>query len=115
MLTVGEYIKVHGHEPIVPTPRLLWYWWNRINDELFSGAATVDKVSVVPMDWMADCDGEDLRVSSTWVFTRAVLLSTLAHEMIHVLQWHRSRPLDHGKFFQIQATRLQKALGVAVR
>ena len=115
MESVGEYLKRCGDQPVTPTPRLLRYWWGRLNDELFNGACSIESIEMCELGWIADCDGEDLRVSSNWVFTRSLLLSTLAHEMIHVHQWHRSRPLDHGKFFQIQATRLQKALGVAVR
>lgn len=115
METVGEYLRRCGNQPVTPTPRLLRYWWNRINLELFDGLVHIENIEVTPFDHWADCDGEDLRVSSTIQFTRKSLLTTVAHEMIHAMQWHRSRPLDHGKFFQIQATRLQRALGVSVR
>lgn len=114
MEQIGEYIKRYGSQPVTPTPRLLRYWCNRLNDELFNGGATVEDIEIKALGHIADCDGETIRIDIR-DYTRSLLLSTLAHELIHVLQWHRSRPLDHGKFFHIQATRLQKALGVAVK
>jgi hypothetical protein len=40
--------------------------------------------------------------------TRAEVINTLAHEMIHQLQHERGLNVNHGKFFKLQAKRLQQ-------
>jgi len=115
LTSVGEYLKRHGKQACVPTVPLIRYWWRRLNTELFDGALHEYDffVSRLECTARAESDGEDIWIDPM-CNTKALLIGTIAHEMIHQLQWLRSRPLDHGRFFQINARRLYAAMGVPI-
>lgn len=54
-----------------------------------------------------DTDDPSLHIDSRCK-TRADIINTLAHEMVHQLQHQRGLPVNHGKFFKRQAKRLAK-------
>jgi hypothetical protein len=112
---VGEYLLRRGTQACAPTSTLVRYWWRRLNIELFDGALHEHDFYVLQLEQnaRAQSDGEDIWIDPM-CNTKALLIGTLAHEMIHQLQWQRSRPLDHGKFFQVQARRLRAALGTSI-
>lgn len=96
---------------------LLTYWHNRLNRELFKGA--LRRISVLhglthpaiaePVYGYYQPDDQlpyiniDARVT-----TRAMLLNTLTHEMVHQYQDESGLPLTHGKVFQRHAKRMAK-------
>ena len=110
-------MQATGLVPIVLSPTLLRYWYGRLNRELFKnslprvllqyGDATTFMGCSVYGYFMPDEQHPRIHVD-TRVVTRGMLISTLAHEMVHYYQHTHGLPLNHGRFFKQQAKRLLK-------
>lgn len=102
-----DHLRRHGHRPVKPTVRMLRHWWGRINKEVFDGAllpcqlsaASCSDESAVGLCYPLD-GGRVRIVVHDMDVTRAGVLGTLAHEMIHQWQHQNGLPMNHGIDFQ---------------
>lgn len=91
------------------------YWHGRLNSELFDRELKRVKVSCgktgsdmpYPVYGYYDSEDNTIHIDSRCK-TKAHVLSTLAHEMVHQLQEQRGLPLTHGRFFQAWEKKLKK-------
>ena len=110
------------HAPVTPTPAMLRYWWLRLNRDMFHGALPqpVFRVRRLKDDRALYENavygnlGEGTISFAPAAITRRALVGTMLHEMIHQLQMMQSRPLVHGRFFNVVAKRLGRRAGVLV-
>lgn len=117
---IAEHVAARGHEPVVPTLRLLRYWWPRLNKALFGGCLHPCQMVLVQGEgFWGQCttlsDGRvriDMNTSLTW--TRSALLGTLAHEMVHQYQHQHGLPVTHGEAFKAWADDIKAATGLGI-
>lgn len=103
---IAEHVKQRGHEPVAPTLRMLRHWWSRLNDEVFGGVLLPCQLEVGPCSehkavglcYPLDCGRVRIVIDPSNA-TRAGMLATLAHEMVHQYQHQHSLPLTHGESF----------------
>jgi Zn-dependent peptidase ImmA (M78 family) len=115
-MLVALHLKQRGSERVALTPALLSYWHGRLNTALFSRelkrvpltcGKSIDMGGPVMGYYDYDTADPSLHIDSRCK-TRADIINTLAHEMVHQLQHQRGLPVNHGKFFKRQAKRLAK-------
>lgn len=106
---IHNHVKLHGHKPVKPTPRMLRYWWGRLNVEVFDGALHLCQLTVLDEPGMEDASGVcypldcgrvRINVSPTHADSRAAMLGTLAHEMVHQYQHQHDQAMHHGTTFE---------------
>ncbi len=104
---IESHVTLRGHEAVTPTVGMLRYWWSKLNAELFDGTLLRCQLAVescaeheaVGLCW--PLDGGRVRISiDPAETTRAGLLGTLAHEMVHQHQHQHGWPMDHGQSFE---------------
>lgn len=108
---IEQHVIKHGHEACDITPRMLRYWWTKLNTELFEGGLWVPQLSYgddpTPGCGKAEVDGATfplggqrvrLHISNS-ITTRQAMLATLAHEMVHQYQYQNDLPMTHGETF----------------
>lgn len=117
---IAAHIAARGHEPVVPTMRMLRYWFPRLNKALFGGSLHPCQLVLAPLtgNW-GTCDTlSDGRVritlSTTQEWTRSALIGTLAHEMVHQYQHQHGLPLTHGDAFKSWADDIKAAIGLEI-
>ena len=96
-----------------PTPRMLRYWHNRYNKQLFEGklrrcklgVANLDRHGAVGLCWpLHPLTSGDVHIQLHHEFpTKAEFLGTLLHEMIHQWQHQHGKSLSHGRLFTSMA------------
>ncbi len=106
---IAAHIKLHGHKPVTPTPRMLRYWWARLNAEVFKGKLGLCQLTVLTEVGMEDacgacypldCGKVRINIAPEYADSRASMLGTLAHEMVHQYQHQRGKPMNHGQTFE---------------
>lgn len=102
-----NHVEQHGHKPVTPTLRMLRYWWGRFNAEVFAGELLPCQFTIGPTDFHIEVEGmcyplDNGRVRihlDSRVNTRAGMLGTLAHEMVHQHQFQNNLTMHHGETF----------------
>ena len=103
--------------PVALSPTLLRYWYGRVNRELFAGKLPkvllqygdgTERMGFTVYGYFAPDEQHPVIHIDSRVVTRGMLISTLAHEMVHYYQHLHGLPLNHGRFFKSQAKRLLK-------
>lgn len=95
--------------------RKLASWYDWINQTYWLGRLPEVELSVEPLgSVLAYCYGDSIvfNKDADWAFD--LVVSTVAHESIHVWQDNTGRKMDHGPSFQAHAKRLRALLGVPV-
>jgi predicted SprT family Zn-dependent metalloprotease len=101
-----------AHAPYTPTPRKLAHWFRVINAAYFQGQLPTPVFRLESIDGgMAYTDGGTLALDPGYTWTFQMVFNTVAHEMIHLWQYHTKNPLDHGPLFQRHAKALRKLTG----
>lgn len=103
---IGDHLARRGQELVTPTPDLAYFWFDRLNKEVFDGQLKRPFVIVTyPMrryhGWCGHdtgCDDYFIHLSSAQV-TRRRFLMILVHEMVHAWQFCEGHALDHGAKF----------------
>ena len=114
---------------VVPTPRMLSYWWRWVNDHAFSGALPPG----VSFRTHTDEESQGTHGFSTHAIyfpghlqgfgtisfwkteqTRRQMVSTLAHEMVHQEQHLLGLPMTHGRQFKQRCKAISKLLDMEV-
>lgn len=112
---VGTHLKRYGELLIVPSIAKLRYWHRQINEEFFQGVLSTPKFKLDK-----DYDGygcwfnNELTINSRICNKRHLLITTLAHEMVHQYQDETGHTPDHGHAFQVKASNIAKHLGYPV-
>ena len=112
---VVQHLLEHGHKPVDLTPALLSYWHGRLNTACFDRelgrviltCGKSQDIGPVMGYYDYNDDEPSLHIDKRCK-TRAEVINTLAHEMIHQLQHERGLSVNHGTFFKAQAKRLQQ-------
>lgn len=121
---IDKYVDKRGHEPLpTVTPRMLRYWWGRLNRECFNGELKLPQLffGPIPAEF-----GETMGL--TWPLesgisrihlgplndTRKSFLATLAHEMVHQWQHQNGLPLKHGHTFTRWSRPIRRKTGLLI-
>jgi hypothetical protein len=121
---IRDHLLKHGHLTVAPTTRMLRHWWSRINAELFGGELLPAQITYgdEPTEGYTteECDGVTfplggqrvrLHIASSQT-TKAAVLATLAHEMIHQWQYQNDQPMTHGVTFDSWADLIKTETGL---
>jgi len=100
---------------------MLRYWWARLNEEVFHGelhpcgleVGSCADFNAVGLCYPLDC-GRVRLVLDPGLSTRAAVLATLAHEMIHQWQHQSGEPLTHGDVFRSWGALVYALTGLTV-
>jgi hypothetical protein len=118
---IAAHLKARGHEVITPTVRMIRYWWGRLNTEVFGGELLQPVLTFTDQfdDAYGSCtDTATQRVTINleprWDWTRALLLETLVHEMVHQKQHHDSGQMHHGETFERWREPIKQATGLTI-
>ncbi len=98
--------KYKTDEDFVITESLVAYWWRIINRAAFQGRMEQPEIAVKKLrgKW-GECtghykDGSVVIDISEEIRNRELLISIIAHEMVHQWQWkYRSNKMSHGDTF----------------
>ncbi len=111
-------------EPFKPTKKKLWYWFNKINAEVFEGklkkfrkvqflkCRTMWAISYGVQIWSKTKKKQylhtDLIIKDSFR-TEKQFVDVLAHEMVHHWQWsHSEAGMTHGQTFWMWKEALEK-------
>jgi hypothetical protein len=103
---IAEHVKARGHQVITPTVRMVRYWWARLNAEVFGGELLPPVLSVYHQfdDAYGSCTDiatqrVHINIEPDHKWTRALLIETVVHEMVHQKQHHDGGTMHHGETF----------------
>lgn len=103
---IHAHVYERGHESVTITPRMLRYWWSRLNREVFSGELLPCQLTFGPSEFKAvaglcyPLEGGRVRIHlDPCNETRQGMLATLAHEMVHQYQHQHGFAMNHGETF----------------
>lgn len=121
-----DHIVKHGHITVLPTYSMVRYWWAKLNAEIFDGILLKAQISVGSdphTGFSADevdggcfpLGGERVRIHvSEKDMSKQMLIATIAHEMVHQLQYQHGIPMTHGDFFQQWAVKVKTTTGITI-
>lgn len=108
------------------TKELLTNTYNHFNDYIFGGELPDDteirayssKINCGFFEGSYNDDGEKeylIKISDRYNKTYGEFCETMVHEMIHVFQFLRDIPVDHGKTFKAMARTIKREIGLDIR
>lgn len=96
--------------PYVPSKKVVQYWFNLINLEIFHGELPKFKeIELSPRrGYWGKCEGYDDNGIFYWCIlklhdkfrSKHHFIEVLAHEMVHFYEWVNYNKMTHGKTFQ---------------
>ena len=87
--------KYKADENFVITESLVAYWCRVINRAVFQGKVDVHKIQIRGMrKFWGECDGWTIGINEQ-ITNRELLISTIAHEMVHQWQWDNFGKMNH--------------------
>lgn len=104
---IAAHVKAHGHKPVTPSVQMLRHWWGRLNAEVFGGELLIPHITFEHLfdDALGSCTDiafqrVTINIEPRHEWTRALMLETLAHEMVHQKQHHDGGAMHHGETFE---------------
>jgi hypothetical protein len=104
---IEPHVRKRGHENVKPTIRMLRYWWGKLNAEVFHNELLLCQITygrsefaeVSGLCYPLDNGRSRIHIDNR-NHTRAGMLGTLAHEMVHQYQHQNGLAMNHGETFE---------------
>lgn len=120
--SVADHVRDRGHEPCVPTTRMLKHWWSSFNREVFDNELLPCQLGTEPYDGhrtMGYCTPlasgrARIDVVPEFQDSRASVLATLLHEMVHQVQHQRGGAMNHGPTFTAWSRHIRRITGLTI-